>query len=191
MEIEAKNGSNINNKNSIEAKNENKNETTFHKLQNLQTLLKKESALKGLFAETEKNTQKDIENLCKEIYLKRINVLNVLKNEANISNIINYQLIDNNKEYLKDLNLYIPKFLSYLWENPALIAKLLTNSDVNDVRKFLAPLFCNNFYENILSPNHIEDQLLYVIYLLLEEEIDKLNDINNTSKFLNDTACGK
>ena len=186
MEFVAKDGSDLIN----ETKNEYKNETTFHKLQNLQTLLKKESALKGLFSETEKNTQKDIENLCKEIYLKRIDVLNVLKNEANISNIINYQLIENNKEYLKDLNLYIPKLLSYLWENPPLIAKLLINSDVNDVRKFLAPLFCNNFYENILSPNHIEDQLLYVIYLLLEEEIDKLNDVNNTNKFLNDTACG-
>ena len=185
-----KDGNEIDNENSNEIKNEYKSETTFHKLQNLQTLLKKESALKGLFAETEKNTQKDIENLCKEIYLKRIDVLNVLKNEANISNIINYQLIENNKDYLKDLNLYIPKFLSYLWENPPLIAKLLIHSDVNDVSKFLAPLFCNNFYENILSPNHIEDQLLYVIYLLLEDEIDKLNDINSTSKFLNDTACG-
>ena len=190
MDFVTKDGKEIFNGNSNEIKNEYKSETTFHKLQNLQTLSKKESALKGLFAETEKNTQKDIENLCKEIYLKRIDVLNVLKNEANTSNIINYQLIENNKDYLKDLNLYIPKFLSYLWENPPLIAKLLIYSDVNDVRKFLAPLFCNNFYENILSPNHIEDQLLYVIYLLLEDEIDKLNDINNTSKFLNDTACG-
>ena len=190
MNIEAKDENNINNMNENEIKNENKRETTFHKLQNLQTLLKKESALKGLFAETEKNTQKDIEILCKEIYLKRIDVLNVLKNEANINNVIHYELIENNKDYLKDLNLYIPKFLLYLWENPPLIAKVLINSNMNDVRKYLAPLFCNNFYENILSPNHIEDQLLYVIYLLLEEEIDKLNDINNTSKFLNDTACG-
>ena len=85
--------------------------------------------------------------------------------------------------------MYIPKFLEYLWENPPLIAKLLIHSDMNDVRRYFAPLFCNNFYENILSPNHIEDQLLYVIYLLLEEEIDRLNDINNTNKFLNETAC--
>ena len=192
MENEIKDENNIinENENKIEIKIENKNESTFNKLQNLQTLLKKESALKGLFAETEKNTQKDIEILCKDIYNKRIDVLNVLKNEANIYNEIYYQLIDNNRDYLKDLNLYIPKFLSYLWENPSLIAKLLINSNMNDVKKFLAPLFCNNFYENILSPNHIEDQLLYVIYLLLEQEIDKLNNISETNKFLNDTACG-
>ena len=178
------------NENKIEIKNENKNESTFNKLQNLQTLLKKESALKGLFAETERNTQKDIEILCKQIYNKRIDVLNVLKNEANINNEIYYQLIENNRDYLKDLNLYIPKFLSYLWENPSLIAKILINSNMNDVKKYLAPLFCNNFYENILSPNHIEDQLLYVIYILLDQEIDKLNNISETNKFLNDTACG-
>jgi hypothetical protein len=179
---ENKNNNEIENKNEI--KNENKNESTFNKLQNLQTLLKKESALKGLFAETERNTQKDIEILCKQIYNKRIDVLNVLKNEANINNEIYYQLIENNRDYLKDLNLYIPKFLSYLWENPSLIAKILINSNMNDVKKYLAPLFCNNFYENILSPNHIEDQLLYVIYLLLDQEIDKLNNISETNKFL-------
>ena len=192
MENEICDEKQINNEieNKIEIKNENKNESTFNKLQNLQTLLKKESALKGLFAETEKNIQKDIEILCKEIYNKRINVLNVLNNEGNINNEIYYQLIENRGDYLKDLNLYIPKFLLYLWENPSLIAKILIHSNMNEVKKYLAPLICNNFYENILSPNHIEDQLLYIIYLLLEQEIDKLNNISEANKFLNDTPCG-
>jgi len=190
MESETKDGSNINNKNEIETKCQNKGETTLHKLQNLQTLLKKESALKGLYAETGKNTQKDIEILCKEIYSRKIEVLNVLKNESSINNEIHYQLIENNKEYLKDLNLYIPKLLAYLWENPTLIAKLLIKSNIEEVKTFLAPLICNNFYENILSPNYIEDQLFYVIYLLLEEEIDKLKDLSETNQFLHNTACG-
>ena len=190
MESETKNLNNKNNVNEIETKFQSKGETTFNKLKNLQTLLKKESALKGLYAETGKNTQKDIEILCKEIYSKKIEVLNVLKNESSINNEIHYQLIVNNKEYLKDLNLYIPKLLAYLWENPSLIAKLLINSEIDDVKTFLAPLICNNFYENILSPNYIEDQLLYVIYILLEDEIDKLKDLSETNKFLNNTVCG-
>ena len=190
MESETKNLNNKNNENEIETKFQSKGETTFNKLKNLQTLLKKESALKGLYAETGKNTQKDIEILCKEIYSKKIEVLNVLKNESSINNEIHYQLIVNNKEYLKDLNLYIPKLLAYLWENPSLIAKLLINSEIEDVKTFLAPLICNNFYENILSPNYIEDQLLYVIYILLEDEIDKLKDLSETNKFLNNTVCG-
>ena len=66
MEYQIKEEININK----EIKIEKKNDTTFHKLQNLQTLLKKESVLKGLFAKTLKSTQKDIEKLCKDIYLK-------------------------------------------------------------------------------------------------------------------------
>ena len=46
MESEAKVGSKINNENEIGIKGQNKGENTFNKLQNLQTLLKKESALK-------------------------------------------------------------------------------------------------------------------------------------------------
>ena len=109
-----------------------KKETTFQKLKNLQILLKKESALKGLYTETGKNTQKDIETLCKEIFKNKIEVLNILKNaNQSSSNILNYHLVTDNKEYLKTLYLYIPKFLSYLWEKPSLIAKILFNSNKN------------------------------------------------------------
>ena len=169
---------------------DNKEETTFNKLQVIQTLLKKESALRGLYLSTGINTQKDIENLCKEIYEKKIEVLNVLKNSSNSINIVNYQFIENNKEYLKDLYLYIPKLLDYLWQNPSIIAKLLINSDINDVISYIAPLICNDFYENLLSPNYIEEQLIYIIYILLENEIEKLKDVNETNLFLNNTPCG-
>ena len=173
-----------------------KTETTFNKLNNLQILLKKESALKGLYIETDKNTQKDIETLCKEIFKKKIEALNVLKNEQESNDIFNYQLVEDNKEYLKTLYLYIPKFLSYLWENPSIIAKLLIHlnkgkeEDKFYMKTYLAPLICNNFYENILSSNYIEDQLIYIIYILLEEEIGNLSSINDYKKFLNNTVCG-
>ena len=167
-----------------------KQETTFNKLKNLQVLLKKESALKGLYFETGKNTEKDIETLSKEIFQKKIEVLNVIKNDPYSLNIVNYHLIEDNKDYLKTLYIYIPKLLSHLWENPQMIATLLENSNKLDIQYYLAPLICNNFYENILSPNSIEDNLIYVIYLLLENEIDKLNSVNDYKKFLNNTPCG-
>ena len=181
-------------KNTIQIQNlkskEIKPETTFTKLKNLQILLKKESALKGLYTETGKNTQKDIENLCKDIFKKKIEVLNVLKNDPYSNLIVNYFLVEDNKNYLKTLYLYIPRLLTYLWENPSLIATLFIHSNKNDIKKYLAPLICNNFYENILSSNYIEDQLIYVIYLLLENEIENLNSINDYKKFLNNSPCG-
>ena len=168
---------------------ETKQETTFNKLKNLQILLKKESALKGLYSETGKNTQNDIELLCREIFQKKIEVLNVLKNNIN-SNVINYHLVKDNKDYLKTLFLYIPKFLTYLWENPKIIAKLLLNSNKSDIQSYLASLVCNNFYENILSSNFMEEPLIYVIYILLEDEISKLKNVNDYKNFLNNTPCG-
>ena len=164
--------------------------TTFNKLKDLQTLLKKESALKGLYSETGKNTQKDIETLCKEIFNKKIEVLNGLSNDLDSSRSIKYELIQDNKEYLKVIYLYIPKLLNYLWENPFIVSKILLNSKNTDLQKYLAPLICNNFYENIISANYIEDQLIYIIYLLLEDGIQKMKSVDDYTFFLNGTPLG-
>jgi len=79
--------------------------------------------------------------------------------------------------------------MTYLWEDPKLVAYLLSSADKSDIRDNLALLISNNFYENILSPNYIDDHLLYVLGLLLKEEIDNIKDINDSSSFLNDSPC--
>ena len=81
--------------------------------------------------------------------------------------------------------------MKYLWENPKIVANLLIHSKKEDIKNNMAPLIVNNFYENILSSNYIEEQLLYVIGLVLKSEID--NDINQKKDyeiFLEDTPCG-
>ena len=108
--------------------------------------------------------------------------------------LLKYQLLsdkDEQEKYLGEISTYVPLFMNYLWENPKIISFLLINSKKDDVKKYLAPLIVNNFYENILSSNYIEDHLIYVIGLLLKNEID--NDLNNKkdcSNFLEDTPCG-
>ena len=72
-----------------------------------------------------------------------------------------------------------------------MMANLLIHSKKEDIKSNIAPLIVNNFYENILSSSYIEDQLLYVISLVLKNEID--NEIGNKKdykKFLEDTPCG-
>ena len=167
-----------------------KNETTLDRIIDLQNILKKESTLKGLYSQTGNGTKKDIEILCREIFSQKISLYNILKNKPNINRITNFQLIENNKEYLKHLYLFIPKLLTNLWENPSLIAQIIMNAKNSDIQKYLAPLICNNFYENILSTNYIEDQLIYIIYLLLENEINKMENIEKCKYFLNNTPCG-
>ena len=79
--------------------------------------------------------------------------------------------------------------MTYLWEDPKLVAYLLSSADKSDIRENLALLISSNFYDNILSPNYIDDHLLYVLGLLLKEEIDNIKDINDSSSFLNDSPC--
>ena len=180
----------IDNENKLEEKPEIIN--TFNKLKTIQILLKKESALKHLYSNTFKNIQNDINNICREIYEQKLKVINVIKSGENPNIIINHELVENNKEYMKELYLYVPKLLNYLWDNPSLMAKLLLNSNDLDIKQYLAPLICDNYYENILSPNYLEDKLALIIYILLElleKEINNLKDINDSNIFLNNTPC--
>ena len=99
-------------------------------------------------------------------------------------------LVEDN-DSLKDLNNYLPNLLKYLWENPKLVAKLLSKSDKNDIKNNLASLIVNNFYENILSSNSVEDNLMYILALMLKEEINNLENINEPELFLGENSnCG-
>ena len=184
-------------------------DTTFNKLLELQTLLKKESALKELFIKTGKETQKNIEDQCIEIYEKKMEVLNILEKLNSIKKNIDNDndntkkkknnnsqemlkqniLIKKSYDYLDEINMYAENLLNYLWEDPKLVANLLIVSNKEDTKNYLAPLICNNFYENILSSNFIEDHLMYIIYLLLYDEINKIEDIKDSEKFLDQTHC--
>ena len=64
------------------------------------------------------------------------------------------------------------------------------NSEIQDTKEVLAPFISNNFYENILSPNYIEDYLMYILCILLKDEINKMQDHNDFNKFLCSTVCG-
>ena len=128
---------------------------------------------------------------CLEIFRKKLIVNNKL-NSLLKQKCYEYQLIDlknEEGEILKELNIYVVKLMTYLWEQPKLVANLLSNADKNDLKDNLAPLISNNFFENILSQNYIEDNLLYVLTLLLQKEINNMSNINEHINFLNDTPC--
>ncbi len=129
-----------------------------------------------------------INDECIKYYKAKLEVKNFLrkKNWDNFESSIAKEPND----ILLDLSTYIPKYLNLLWEDPKMVAKLLLNADIKDVKENLAHFFCNNFYQNILSPYTVEDNLLYVIALMLKEEINKLNSINQLDDFLNNTSCG-
>ena len=100
-----------------------------------------------------------------------------------------YELIKNHS-ILGDLNQYITNLIRYMWELPEVVASVIKKADTTELKKNVAPYFVNNFYENILSPYYIEDNLMYVLTLLLKDEINNLSSINQEDIFLNDTPCG-
>ena len=129
------------------------------------------------------------------MYSQKLEAYNIIANKENQKNQkYKYNLLynqDDQEKYLGDIFTYIPTFLNTLWECPKLVANLIIKSDINDLKDNIAPFIANNFYENILSSNYIEDQLLYVIGLVLQDEINnEIKSKNDISKFLENSPCG-
>jgi len=168
------------------------NNSTFERLHDLQILLKKESAMKELFIKTREETIKQINEECKLIYSKKLEVHNMISTRLNLDDKKYELVVDNDTQcrFFKEMNTYIPKLLYYLWAKPKLVSKILCFADKSLVKNNLASLIVNNFYENIISSNYIEDNLMFVITYLLKNEINEINSENDSEKFLEDTSCG-
>ena len=92
--------------------------------------------------------------------------------------------------YLKELNIYILKLLNYLWLQPKLTADILYHANINEIDENLAPFVCNFFYENFLSPDCVQDNLLYIITLVLQKEIMNLKSPKSHNIFLANSCAG-
>ena len=133
-------------------------------------------------------TKEQIDEECKIICNNKLKIMNLIS-EQTTKEEREYELVENN-ELLGNLNTYIQQLTSHLWEQPRIAATIIENADKKELKEYLAPLFANNFYENILSTNYIEDNLIYLLTLLLRDEIYQLNNINQCEKFLKSTPCG-
>ena len=133
--------------------------------------------------------------MCYNIYFNKITIHNMICERLYNQN-TKSKIIKNDKEgkeellNLKGLNIYINNLIYHLWEQPKLVYLILSNSNIRDIKDNLAYFFCNNFYENILNPNYLEDNLLFVISLLLKKEINNLRNIKDVNSFLMETTCG-
>ena len=132
-----------------------------------------------------------IEDECKNIYKSKLKVMNMIseRKDKKKDNKI-YELVEDQNKVLRDLNTYLPKLMNYLWEQPQIVAFIIKKTEINDLKDYLAPFWVHNFYENILSSYYIEDNLMYLLTLLLQNEINDLTNIDQSDNFLNNTPCG-
>ena len=85
---------------------------------------------------------------------------------------------------------FINNILEELWKEPELMYTIILKCDIEEVRNNLSSFIVNNFYDNILSSTYMEDNLLYLLALLLKDEVNQINDANDIDKFLSGTKCG-
>lgn len=206
MEI-MENGQNLiigkKNQNEINIEEGNKSEQkTFQRIKELQKLLKKESEMKEqcmqnkfiyfllLVIKARNKINKNIEENCRNICITKLKIKKKLDKTHKLAEIELINMKEEEGVYLKELNIYIIKLLDYLWVEPKLVANLLLCAKKEDIENNLSPLIGNFFYENIISPDYIQDKLLYVITYLLKNEIMNLNSKTDYGIFLDNTSAG-
>jgi len=128
---------------------------------------------------------------CQVIYNLKVTKDNLVDDRIkNVSN--SYQLITEEAEIsksLKGLLVFIKDFMEDLWNNPKSIFKIFSKGTKIHAKE-LSHFIVHNFYDNIFSSNKKEDQLIYIVSLLLKNEIINLNNDNpsqSINDFLNDT----
>ena len=84
---------------------------------------------------------------------------------------------------------FISSFLKTLWNRPDIMHHILINTEPKIIKSNLAPFIANNFYCNLLSGNYMENNLLYIITIMLKDEIDKFDNAQQVGCFLEDTKC--
>lgn len=132
---------------------------------------------------TKKDINEKMDKLSSELYQKKLEI-----NGCIFSRINNYEkkfTLNNSLSDFKNLTTYIPKIFEMLWDNPKLTADLIKYCDINDIKESLADLFVNNFYQNILTNNYIENNLIFLLVLLLKDEIDNFKSGENYLDFMN------
>ena len=139
----------------------------------------------------------EIEEKTKRIWNSKINFTmkqrNLLSNNSEKKFKKSFYIINNILDEFEDNKIYITTFLQLLWEYPELVYEIIKNSEPDELKNNIAPFIINNFYSDYLSGNFIENNLLYIIALLLKNEFEKIDSnekIENIEKQFENSNLG-
>ena len=160
--------------------------SSFNKLKKLQMTLKEEVALTDIFFENRDDLLKKIEANCLNFFKERMAIQevydhNIVEKKNNQENKkVTYQVSEKPNSELPQCYDPLCKLMFYFRNSNDLTMKLIQNCP-KDSYDLLANFICNYFYVNIFSSTFLNENLLTLIYLLLEKEIDELS--NERSSF--------
>ncbi len=166
-------------------------EKILNKWSSLQKIIKEEMILKDVII----NQQKIVFNKIKKNVFEYYNIkLKIRKLYEDMDSLKNKDIIFETNVNYNDKLKSISELFFFLRNNYDYIIKLSElielNNDNSNYMDSIAALFCHQFYENILIPNPEQEELLLLIYKLIEKDISKNNNTFNI--FLdNNTFLGK
>ena len=174
-------------------------ESTIEKWYILQRTIKEGITLEDIISKQQKLDSEKLKNYFKDYYKNKLEIRRtseeikrIENNDENVTKKINME--KEIEHMFLDISEPIKNLLFLFRDNYDYIItliSLITEYDDEDKISSLVELFCNQFYDNILIRNKGEDELLILIYKLLEKEIISMN-IASIDEFLgNDTFIGK
>ena len=145
---------------------------TYTKISILQGLLKEMTSIKERFEDNKKDLLEKIKNNCYEFYKSKIGMKEIydycLSNYTDNHN--NYKLIENTKDILNENYDTIYQIIFLLRNNNDLMLNIIKNCPENSYDQ-LTDFIVNFFYENAIDSSFNEEELMVIIYLIIEENI--------------------
>ena len=165
--------------------------SSFDKLLKLQSTLQEEVALRDIFFEDRDSLLKKIENNVTDYYKIRVSIQEIYDNKSQTDSTkkrMKYIFCDKPQSEIPQYYDHLSNLMYYFHDSNEMTLKLIANCPKESYAQ-LANFICNYFYVNIFSSTFLSENLLTLIYILLEKEIDHLElkeDINElfAKKFL-------
>ena len=85
---------------------------------------------------------------------------------------------------LETFKVYITSLFKILWDYPESIYYILKNIDISKFKEGFPDFIVNNFFGNLISEKYLQNNLLYILTMMLKDEIEQINDISEISSFL-------
>ena len=145
---------------------------TFDKVIMLQKLLKELSSNKTRFKKNINNFRDKINRKCYEYFKDKIYIKEILDycSSNQIEEHTMYILNENIQQYLdKDLYKIIYDFYFLLRNENYVMMEIIKLSNNDSNNKNLSDFIVNFLYENLINSSFIQDELLLIIYLLLDD----------------------
>ena len=167
---------------------------TYKKICLLQGLLKEMKSIKERFEDNKKDMLEKISHNCYNYYKSKIGMKEIYDYCKSFNPEIhnNYILLENTKEKLSTDYDIIYNILFLLRDNNDIMLNIIINCPTNSYEK-LSEFLVNFFYENTINSNFNEEELMVIIYLILEDLIiNKLPKTfsltsNKTDSYINDS----